>query len=148
MMSSSDKGFTLVEVLVTLTILALVTGVSVAAFTRSPGVRLTGEVREIAAVLRQTRSRSQALGQVQTVAFDVANREILASNWTGDFPDGAKLTATVPTEEVGPDGQAKIRFFPEGLSTGGRIDIELAGTKRSIVVPWLGGQILVYDGEE
>jgi general secretion pathway protein H len=54
------------------------------------------------------------------------------------------LTAKV-AGEASADGAARILFFPDGTSTGGRLTLSNATAGRTIVVHWLTGTI--HDAE-
>jgi general secretion pathway protein H len=46
------------------------------------------------------------------------------------------------SELVG-EGKGRIRFFPDGSSTGGRIDLELLGDRAAVNVRWSNGLVTV-----
>jgi general secretion pathway protein H len=60
------------------------------------------------------------------------------------------LTVETAQTEINGEGKAGIRFFPDGSSSGGRVEIKSGERKRYVDVNWLTGQILVQvaDGED
>jgi general secretion pathway protein H len=140
-------GFTLIEVIVTLTILGLAL-VVVAGYKPpwSSGLGLKGTAAELAAGLRL--ARSEAILRNRSVAFDIDiihHRYRIEQGVERPLPSNLTIELlTIAGEARGP-GAGDIRFNPDGSSTGGRI--VLAGGQRSIAVgvDWLTGRINVAD---
>jgi general secretion pathway protein H len=48
------------------------------------------------------------------------------------------------SEQVG-ESRARIRFFPNGASTGGRITLDRAGNRYHVEVDWLYGRVRIIE---
>jgi general secretion pathway protein H len=113
-----QRGFTLLELIVVLFVLALAAGIVGPAIGRSTdALRARGEVARFSAVFRQAREQAittrhaqrvvvePALHQVRVfVGNDVRRTRAFPAGWSVDTVNGASLA---------------VRFDPEGTSTGG-----------------------------
>jgi|SRR5215467_9032213 general secretion pathway protein H len=138
-------GFTLIEVLVTLTVLGfalvLVTGYK-PPWSRSLGLK--GTAAELAADLRL--ARSEAIARNRSVAFDVdvnAHRYRIGTGKIQSLPSQFSIELMTIAGEKRQEGAGDILFNPDGTSSGGRIT--LADGQRSMVVgvDWLTGRVSV-----
>jgi general secretion pathway protein H len=134
-----EAGFTLVEMLVVLTILALTTTlVAPLVSGGSEGARLQMAASDLASAFRLTRS-----------AAITRNREI-------DVNKRTFSSAVVSQRSFAPDIDAKLtfaaglgagrsdggfQFFPDGSSTGGDVTLSLRGTQTTLCVDWLTGVV-------
>lgn len=140
---SLEAGFTLIEMLVVVTILALVATISVPLFSSSPdGLRLRTASNELAAALRVTRSAAILRNSEITLAIDV-DRRIFQSAVVSPRPFArdinAKLTFASGVSSARSDGG--FRFFPDGSSTGGTVTLSLHGKEERLCVEWLTGEV-------
>lgn len=145
-----QSGFTIAELLVTLTILALVTAIVAPRVLAPSPVR---DQRQAVAMLtdaaRSARTRARLEGREQLVVIDVDARTVstFPSGRTSRLPASIDLTVTAARTET--DGLlAGVRFFPDGASTGA--DIVLAGdgvTPRLIKVNWATGLVETETGD-
>ena len=141
--SGPERGFTLIEMLVVLTILGLVGAL---VLTRGPSRSATLEMRAasrmVEGALRLARSRAIAVNRPTLVRFDTG-RAILqvGSDPVRPLPAGIGM-AIVTAEEQGP----AIRFLPDGSSTGGHVDLAGHGRTAQVRVDWLTGRVSVAAG--
>lgn len=147
-MIRTPVGFTLVELLVVLLIIAVVLVAVPIAYDRvKPGLEVRSDAREIARILRQSRGRAISDNEEATVLIDLGER-YLRDEPRGeriDLSKGTTLTLeTAASEQIGPDA-ARIRFFPSGASTGGRLTLERLGTVYRIEVDWLFGRVRILE---
>lgn len=141
-----ERGFTLIEVLVVMTLIAAISVLALGAFGGGlDGVRLRAEARAIAAGLRMAQALAVATGQPQEVQVEPA-----AEAWSGPrgrgrtLPRGMAL-AFVGAREVQPaEGIGTIRFFPEGGSTGGRVRVQQGTAAWDVDVAWLTGEVRMH----
>ena len=56
------------------------------------------------------------------------------------LPEGMEIQLTTARSEVMSDEVGSIRFFPDGGSTGGRVDLLVNGREYVINVAWLTGE--------
>jgi len=142
------RGFTLLELLVVLSIAALLLAVTPPLIANAiPGVQLKGAARSLAAALRQTRSRAISNSSPQHLTIDLEARE-LRMPWQSrsiDIPTAIDLQLTVAESQRIDAGQAMVRFFPDGSSTGGRIEMARAGSRYQVDIDWLTGKVTVVD---
>ncbi len=61
------------------------------------------------------------------------------------LPKGLKLSITSAKEDRLNDHTGRIRFFPDGSSTGGRITLKAGRREWHVNVSWLTGQVQVVD---
>ena len=141
-----SRGFSLLELLIALALLIGVLALIPARFSggvTSAGLRTT--TAQTAAGLRLTRSRAISGNRDRRFELDLANRRFLAAGGeraiTLDPAVTVKMT-TAESERVDAD-HAFIRFFPDGSSTGGRIELSRGDGGFLIAVDWLSGRITV-----
>ena len=137
-------GFTLLEMLIVLTIIALVAGLAMPVLSRrmSDATRLQATAFAIIGALRLT--RAAAIARNTEVGFSI------------DLEARTFGSAVVPTRNFDPDivAQMKIagperltavrdgfRFFPDGSSTGGDLRLLLNDKEMRICINWLSGDV-------
>jgi general secretion pathway protein H len=139
---SSAAGFTLLEMLVVIVILALATAVAMPILARpSDGVRLRATARDLINALRLTRAMAIARNAEIALTIDVDKRSFVsAAIRTQSFgPDiAAELIFAEPERTARSSGG--FRFFPDGSSSGGDVRLRLRGSEAKICVNWLTGE--------
>ncbi|MSO92489.1 MAG: type II secretion system protein GspH [Rhodospirillales bacterium] len=137
-----DTGFTLVELVVVLAVLALVYVVAVPPMlSQLEGARLNAAVRALTGALKE--ARGQAIATARDVRFTIADG---AGEWRfgerrGNAGRGVMLRVDVPPVGEGENRIHAIRFFPDGASTGGRIWATAGQDRWRIDVDWLTGRV-------
>lgn len=147
--TTGSEGFTLVEVLVVLSLLAVVAIISLPyAVTSGDARRLDATAQVIAAKLRETQTSALFNNQENVLSMDLKKRLLLQveSNRTYAIPGDMQIQVLTAENEV-LDDSAAFRFFPEGGSTGGKITLLKADLKREIAINWLTGAVVVSAGE-
>ena len=141
--SGLEAGFTLVEMLVVLTILALTTTlVAPLVSGGSEGARLQMAASDLASAFRLTRSAAITRNRDISLMIDVNNRTFSSAvvSQRAFAPDiDAKLTFAAGLGMGTADGG--FRFFPDGSSTGGDVTLSLRGTQTTLCVDWLTGVV-------
>jgi general secretion pathway protein H len=61
------------------------------------------------------------------------------------LPKGLSISITSAKEDRPNDHTGRIRFFPDGSSTGGRITLQSGKRQWHVNVSWLTGEIRVVD---
>jgi general secretion pathway protein H len=122
-----DRGFTLVELLVVLTIGALLAGVALPQVRTLLRPDIDRTTRSVALAIRDQRSLAMRTGSAATVTADA----ILPM-----LPGGTEVVE----DGLGADG---LLFFPNGTSTGGRVVLGAADGSRAVNVDWLTGRVTV-----
>jgi general secretion pathway protein H len=143
---SDERGFTLIELLVGLAILAAVLAVvaPLAGRTRA-GMELRSTAFDIASTMRNARAAAQASNAEQALVIDVGSRLL----WTEGQPVGKPLprrfgmSLELPvTEQVGANS-GRMRFFPDGSASGGKVVLRDGGRAATVLVNWLNGDVQV-----
>ena len=139
----AGHGFTLIEILVVLALVAFATTLAAVAFTGGlDGMRLRSSSKEIAAQLRFTRTQAIATGVPQRFTIDpVAHRWQGARQRHGRIPESLRVEFTGAREAGARAGEGGILFFADGASTGGRIQLQVRRAAWRIDVGWLTGEV-------
>jgi len=145
----SQRGFSLLEIVVVIVLIAALTGIGAAVIGGAmPGRQLKGAARDIATQLRFTRAQAIASGREQVFEIDVGDRHwTAAGKRQGQLPDDIELLVTTAREETPARDVAVVRFFPDGSATGGRIVLKLDDGAWRIDVGWLTGEVTLQRGE-
>jgi general secretion pathway protein H len=61
------------------------------------------------------------------------------------LPDNMAISLVTARSELDTDRVGKIRFFPDGTSTGGRITLARGERKYGVDINWLTGQVVILD---
>ncbi|MUV13764.1 type II secretion system protein XpsH [Noviluteimonas gilva] len=143
------RGFTLLEVLMVLVLIAAASALAAAAITGGfSGMRLRADAKEIAAQLRYTRAQAISTGEPQRFLIDPAAHTWLAPNdRAGTIDKKFGITFTGAREVKPANGIGGIVFFADGASTGGRVQLSQKSAAWNIDVAWLTGEVKVRPGE-
>ncbi len=113
------RGFTLLELIVTLLVVAIAVGLVAPAIGRSTeALRARAEVAGFSATFRHARERAITTRQPYTVVINPANHLLTVT--TGD--DEVRWTRALSNKVViapGSPGALSVRFEPQGTSSGG-----------------------------
>lgn len=136
------RGFTMLELLVAVTIIGLLLAVTVPASARFyESMQYRQAVREVITALASARYQAVNSGRSQDVAIDPAANTIALNGDSTRLP-GAIGVAVHSTRELNRDRLGVIRFYPEGGSSGGDIDLEREdGSGVRISIDWLVGRV-------
>ena len=144
------SGFTLVELLIVLTLLATLSALLAPILLPSPGRQLQHAASEVVTTLRETRRLAQRAQTRQRFFVDTEQGRYGIADSGSERRLPADTTAALTTAEsllLG-DSAGGIDFFPDGSSTGGRLVLGLDGHVRQIDIEWLTGRIRVGDRTE
>ncbi|MFN3703247.1 type II secretion system protein XpsH [Thermomonas sp.] len=144
-MRGRPAGFTLLEMLVVLALIAAASVLAMAAFGDGlRGARLQAAAKEVAAQLRFTRARAIASGVPQEFVIDPGARTWHAPNGRhGRLPDTGEVVFTGARDLQPTAGEGAVRFFPDGAATGGRVRLAANGGGWDVDVAWLTGEVRV-----
>lgn len=138
-------GFTLFEMLAVILLIGIVaSAVSVSVSQGLASARVSAASGELAAALRWTRAQAIVRGQEMTLDVDTANDtyRVPGKNEVR-LPQGMKLGLTSAKEDQLNEHTGRIRFFPDGSSTGGRVTLQREKREWHINVAWLTGAVSV-----
>jgi general secretion pathway protein H len=142
-------GFTLVELLIVVTLLVTLSAVLAPILMPSPTRTLRGAASEIATTLRETRRQAQARQAPRRFVVDTRARSFGiegAAGWR-PLPDGVEAALTTAESLLVDQRRGGIDFFPDGSSTGGRVSLEMAEQSVRVDIEWLTGRIRVSEAE-
>ena len=138
-----EAGFTIIEMLVVLAIMAMMMTVAPAIIAGLDGTKLRAASDDLVAQLRQARSQAMQRGTTTIVELDPARR----SYATSIEPKFRPFPAVVDKLDVTPGGLldakglARIRFFADGTANQARISLRHGGASATIAVDWLSGRV-------
>lgn len=137
-----DDGFTLIELLVAISIAAIVMGVSVPAMQRLyNSSQYHGAVNEVVTLLSTARYTAIRRGADADVLIDPETRQISLGEKVQSLPDNLQLEV-LGSQELNRDGAGVIRFYPDGGSSGGYVNIsQESGAEVQVQVDWLLGRV-------
>lgn len=144
------RGFTLVEVLAVVALIALaLTVVSVSIGTGLSGARVKAASRDLVAALRYTRGQAIVKREQRTLSVDVEQRRYRAEgrDWV-ELPKDMTMKLYTARSELEEEGVGRIRFYPDGSSTGGYIDLVRDDDTWRVEVLWLTGEVSVSDAAD
>ena len=138
----NQRGFTLVELIVVMVIVALMMGLVAASLSRSvSSAEARAATRKLVANLRYTRTKAIVDKQEKTFSVDIENRAYTAPGRKQiKLPEGVELSLTTARSEMTSENVGGIRFFPDGGSTGGHIEMYVNGREYRVDVAWLTGE--------
>jgi general secretion pathway protein H len=140
-------GFTLLELLVVLGILAIATILAIPLGSQRHSISsLRGAALELAATLRATRAAAIRSNAEKTFTFDVAARQYWAEEARHRVPDQLVAEIAIPGVEHTGSGVGLFRFDPDGTSSGGQIILRQGGITAVVAVDWLTGNAQINEG--
>ena len=143
---SAQAGFTLLELLVVLAIIGFALSLIPGFILRdSASVAMDRAVGTVADGLRSVRSQAVLENRENLFAIDVERRQFRAGFQAIPVQIGGDIALRLVTarKELSSETSGRIRFFPDGSSTGGRIVLVNEGDRREVEVDWLTGEIKV-----
>lgn len=140
----AEQGFTLLEVLVALTVLSLVAfGLGNATFGGRNRAILSDARSSLDELLLAARSAAQTRGVTTFVSFDLVGRRLRATtsrNWL-PIPQDIDISL-VTASELTLSGMPAVAFLPDGTSSGGDITMSIGPQKVMRRIDWLTGALL------
>jgi len=139
---SKTRGFTLVEVMVVMVIIALIMGLVGTSMSSSiSAAQSRAATRKVVASLRYTRARAIIEKKEKVFLVNTETRSYMAPGRKQvNLPEGVDVTITTARSELTSEEVAGIRFFPDGGSTGGHIELTVNEREYRINVAWLTGE--------
>jgi len=144
--SASASGFTLLELLVVMMLAVLITSlVPPLISTVMPGVRLRAAADDVATTLREARVQALRAGSATDVVFSLDDAGYRgADGAVHRLAERVRLTASGAAGLDGADRQGlafTVRFYPDGSSSGGSIDLAAEQSRYRVAVSWLLGRV-------
>ncbi len=131
------RGYTLIEVVVVLAVLAVAAAVVAPAVGRTAdSVKARAEVAGVAAFLRSAREQAITRQQPYEVVLDPTVRALLlrrASDESVGSIEASRHLSPLLHIEAEPASTRRITFLPQGPSSGGRFRIEAPGPRVYVI---------------
>ncbi|HEY8613358.1 MAG TPA: GspH/FimT family pseudopilin [Roseomonas sp.] len=136
-------GFTLIETLVVLLIMALAATALPRIWGAGQGGLVRAAANDAAALLREARAEARRTGRDTRVVFDTAlgTFQRIGGSRTGRLPAGGTLAVDGAREEADREGRIAVRFDSEGGSTGGRVRVTNGSAVAAIEIDWMTGLV-------
>jgi general secretion pathway protein H len=109
--------------------------------------RLYAATRDVASGLRHARGMALMRGRDAEFELNVDKHSYKVTGRAKPFslPSQVRLSLYTTESETLDEGTGRIRFFPDGSSTGGRVTLVGGGQKRAVDVSWLTGEVKVRE---
>jgi type II secretion system protein H len=137
------EGFTLVEMLVVIVILAIVSAVTIPALRSNPGDEITTSAKTLTTLMQRARQTAVERGQTVSLVVDADNARYWATIVSPGNPDsvvsyGAIDLASGATLSAD-ESRSRYVFAPSGAATGGPIVVRLDSRAAVITMDqWTG----------
>lgn len=140
-----EEGFTLLELLISLGIIALAVSISFPLLTRGNKQNdIQFVAKQIAAQLRTARGISVSRNISTPVRIDIERRRYIGVDGKPrQIP--RNISATLKAARIGKHSKSTgtIRFFPDGSSTGGSLQMKEDGKRLTLKVDWMTGFVSI-----
>jgi general secretion pathway protein H len=141
--SRSKAGFTLIEVVAVMLIIALVSSLSVTMMPGTGRARLKALTLETAALLRRERLGAMLTGREREVSLDGKRRVMV-----GESGDVVAIPHDVIVDILGVNEQwegraAVVRFYPDGASSGAVVRLSREKAEYEIRINWYTGGVAI-----
>lgn len=139
------RGFTLLEMLVVIVLVAVAaTAVAISVSRGLTSARIRAASADLAAALRYTRGQAIVHGRQETLTVDVDAHTYQAPGRPAvHLPAGVDVALTSAVADRLDAHRGRIRFFPDGSSTGGRVTLSHGQREWHVNVAWLTGSVAV-----
>jgi general secretion pathway protein H len=140
----SERGFTLLEMVCVLALIAMMAAVLLPLFPRHTSrSRLQAYVLQTAALLKEDRNATIRRGTGVATLVDAGGR-LIRSGSSADIvriPDDVQFEAVLPRTCNQREALSTIRFFPNGMSCGGAVTLARADIGYEVRINWLTGRV-------
>jgi general secretion pathway protein H len=145
--NAAGRGFTLLEMLVVLMLMALIAAVTIPTFSGVSTTELKTAAREVAAGLRLARGQAIAQRTESVLELDVVARSfrVPPDPRVHALPSGIDLKLFTAQRDLSTDQVGAVRFYPDGGSNGGRITLAAGERKLDVDVDWLTGRVAILE---
>ncbi len=138
------RGFTLLEMLLVMTLAALILTVVPPSFTAMlPHLEQRSEAKALATVLRSVRGRAIRERGEFALMLDLERREYRqpGSEKVTRLSEAMALSYRPAFDSMGKTTSVAIRFFADGSSSGGTIAMVATEARYEIHIDWLSGRV-------
>lgn len=136
-----DRGFTLVELVITLLVLAVALAVVAPAVGRSTDtLRTRAEAARLAAMLRHAREQAITSGRPHALVVDPDRHRLTIVAGTDEVRESRDLSPDLVIEATPPPALT-VRFEPHGVSSGGHFRLQRGAVRYRVTVDALTGRV-------
>lgn len=149
---ASQKGFTLMELLLVLTITALLLAVAPAMIQKAfPTLKLKAATRDLVQEIRYIQNAAIINGQTADIQFDVEQgkyrSDLVNAGEIRSLPAGLHFSIAQNQRRLLNSGPTRFTFYPDGSSSGGEIHLGIEKKRLKISVDWLTSKIQVDEAQ-
>ena len=145
--SAHNRGFSLVELLAVLALIGLIMGLVGGSIVRNlDSIKTRRAGKDVVTALRYTRGQAIITREQQWLEINIEKMTYLAPGKEAVvLPEGVEISVKTALSDILDESTGRIRFFPDGSSTGGRISLMAGHREWLISVAWLTGEITLED---
>ena len=142
---SGVKGFTLLEIIIVMTLIVVVLGLTTLFFGNAlPGARLNAAARELSAMMRYAKMLAQNNGEPQAVLINLdTGRYEIQGVQARNIPDGISIRVTDPVAGEVNRGNYAVLFHESGIVEGGTITLWNAKKSLNIELDPIVGSVIL-----
>lgn len=140
-----DNGYTLLELLVVLTIIALIMAIIPNVYTRVfPNFKTRQFVNDLVNSARELREQARREGKIVFMEIDTEKNIIQLPDLSLEIPDFITFDYQ-GVEQFGRLDEKRIYFYPNGLSSGGLVSIKRGSIHIEVKFSWITGAVKVVE---
>ncbi|MDE2085730.1 MAG: GspH/FimT family pseudopilin [Xanthomonadaceae bacterium] len=138
-----QHGFTLIELVAVIVLIGIALSVVSLSFSKSmTSAKVQAATRDLVAALRYTRGQAIVTGKQAALDLDIQSDTYQAPGRPiVKLPKDMRMVLLTADSEQTSATSGRIRFFPDGASTGGHISVRLGEREWRINVSWLTGAV-------
>ena len=145
---ASQGGFTLMELLLVLTITALLLAVAPAMIQKAfPTLKLKAATRDLVQEVRYIQNAAIINGQTADIQFDIEQgryqSDLVNAGEVRSLPAGLHFSSAQNQRHLLDSSPTRFTFYPDGSSSGGEILLGIEKKWLKISVDWLTSKIQV-----
>lgn len=139
--SSCARGFTLIEIIVTLFVLAVALALAVPVVGRTTDtIRTRSEVAGFSALLRHAREKAITTRRTQSVVVDPEEHRVTITAGADETHETRAVSPRLTIEAKSSTGLT-VRFAPEGTSSGGEFRLASGSTVYRVLIDPITGRV-------
>ena len=134
------RGFTLIEILVVLCIMALLLGLLPRLGVGLERARLRGAADEAAAFLIRAHTAALTSGDLIAVAVDPASKVISSLRSRLQLKQVVREVVVLKETRLG-SGDGQLQFYPDGSADGARLRLFSEHAEEDVTIDWVTGHV-------
>ncbi|WP_164729951.1 prepilin-type N-terminal cleavage/methylation domain-containing protein [Rhodomicrobium lacus] len=137
------KGYTLVELLIVVAIMAFMTAIGASYFGgRDKQLSLRAVVQDLTLCFRRAHAKAILGNSSRVVVLDIEARQFTSDVCGyGQFSSATRILFRTAAAEHVDRAIAQVHFYGDGTASGGHIFLEERGQVWSIQINWLSGEV-------